>query len=298
MPESNSQTRPPGGTARLGSSTVARIGFGVMQLEHRAPSREAATAILAAAVDSGITHFDTAAFYVNCNELIEEALGSHRDGIALATKVGAARNAAGDLVSGQKPGELRRQVEDNLASLGTDHLDVVYLRRLDHAPGIIAKGDQVVDIDLQLAELIALRDAGIIGAIGLSNVSTELLAHALPAGIACVQNLYNLLERETAPALETCRDNGVAWVPYFPLGSAIPGRKKVTDDPTVRAVAAELGATPAQIGLAWLLAEYQNTVLITGTVDPGHLAENIAAGGLRLPPQALAALNRVAADEG
>lgn len=294
MPESNSQTPTPGGTARLGESTVARIGFGVMQLERRAPSREAALAILTAATDAGIDHFDTAAFYGDCNELIREALGARRDGVVIATKVGAARNAAGDLVPGQQPEELRRQVEDNLASLGTDHLDVVNLRRLDHAPGIRAEGDQVVDIELQLAELGALRDAGTIGAIGLSNVSTQQLDHALPVGIVCVQNLYNLLERDTAPVLEACRLNGVAWVPYFPLGSAMPGREKVTDDSTVRTVAAELGATPAQVGLAWLLAEYQDTLLITGTSDPAHLAENIAAGDLRLPPEALQALNRVA----
>ncbi len=294
MPESNSQTPAPGGRARLGESTVARIGFGVMQLERRAPNRDAALAILTAATDAGVDHFDTAAFYGNCNELIREALGARRDGIVLVTKVGAARNAAGDLVPGQKPEELRRQVEDNLASLGTDHLDVVNLRRLDHAPGIRAEGDQVVDIDLQLAELAALRDAGTIGAIGLSNVSTEQLEHALPAGIVCVQNLYNLLERDTAPVLEACRQNGVAWVPYFPLGSALPGREKVTDDPTVQTVAAELGATPAQVGLAWLLADYEHTLLITGTSDPAHLAENIAAGDLRLPPEALEALNSVA----
>ncbi len=293
MPESNCHTPAPGARARLGESTVARIGFGVMQLE-RAPNREAALAILTAATDAGIDHFDTAAFYGDCNELIREALGARRGGVVLVTKVGAARNAAGDLLPGQKPEELRRQVEDNLASLGTDHLDVVNLRRLDHAPGIRAEGDQVVDIDLQLAELAALRDAGVIGAIGLSNVSTEQLERALPAGIVCVQNLYNLLERDTAPVLEACRQNGVAWVPYFPLGSAFPGREKVTDDPTVQTVAAELGATPAQVGLAWLLAVYEHTLLITGTSDPAHLAENIAAGDLRLPPQALEALNSVA----
>ena len=294
MLETDSQTPAPGGTARLGESTVARIGFGVMQLERRAPDRQAALAILTAATDAGIDHLDTAAFYGNCNELISEALGARRDRVVLATKVGAARNAAGDLVPGQKPQELRRQVEDNLATLGTDHLDVVNLRRLDHAPGIRAEGDQVVDIDRQLAELGALRDAGTIGAIGLSNVSAQQLEHALPAGIVCVQNLYNLLERGTAPVREACRQNGIAWVPYFPLGSAMSGRPKVTDDPTVQAVAAELGATPAQVGLAWLLAEYEDTLLITGTSDPAHLAENIATGDLRLPLEALEVLNRVA----
>jgi pyridoxine 4-dehydrogenase len=283
-----------GGTGQLGEHTVARIGFGVMQLERRAHSREAALAILRTAADAGINHFDTAEFYGNCNEMIREALGNRRDRLVLATKIGAARDATGALVPAQKPEELRRQVEENLVSLGTDHLEVVYLRRLDHAPGILAEGDQVVDIDVQLTELIALRDAGTIGGIGLSNVSTQQLERALPAGVVCVQNLYNLLERETAPVVEACRQYTLAWVPYFPLGSAFPGRTKVTDHPTVQAVAAEVGATPAQVALAWLLAEYDNTLLIPGTSDPAHLAENIASGDLRLPPEALATLNRVA----
>ena len=293
MPEPTTQKPTPGGTAKLGTRTVARIGFGVMQLENHA-SREAAVAILTAAVDAGIDHVDTAAFYGDCNELIRDALGSRRNGIALATKVGAARTPAGELVPAQKPEELRRQVEENLASLGTDHLELVNLRRLDHAPGILAEGDQVVDIDLQLAELGALRDAGTIGAIGLSNVSAQQLEHALPAGIACVQNLHNLLERDSAPVLDACRQNGVAWVPYFPLGSAFPNRRKVTDDPTVQTVAADLGATPAQVALAWLLAEYEKTLLITGTSDRAHLTENVAAGDLHLPPEALEVLNRTA----
>jgi aryl-alcohol dehydrogenase-like predicted oxidoreductase len=226
MPKRNSQTPTPGGTARLGQSTVARIGFGVMQLERRAPNRAAALAILTAAADAGIDHFDTAAFYENCNELIRAALNARRDDIVLATKVGAARNPAGDLVPGQKPKELRRQIKDNLDSLGTDHLDVVNLRRLDHAPGIRAEGDQIVDIDLQLAELVALRDAGTIGAIGLSNVSAQQLEHALPAGIACVQNLYNLLERDTAPVLDAWPPERCRMGAVLPAGVRLPRPKE------------------------------------------------------------------------
>ncbi len=294
MPARATHTPMPGGPATLGGRTVARIGFGVMQLECRAPSRGAALAILAAAADAGVDHFDTADFYGHCNALIREALGARRGDLTLATKVGAARNAAGELVAAQRPAELRQQVEANLASLGTDHLDVVNLRRLDAPPGITAQGDQVVDLDLQLAELITLRDAGTIGAIGLSNVSVEQLTQALPAGIACVQNAYSLVDRDTAPVLGLCREQAIAWVPYFPLGSAFPGRAKVIDDPTVQAVASELGITPAQVGLAWLLAEYANTLLITGTADPHHLVENLAAGEVALSPTAVAALNRVA----
>ena len=294
MPEPKSRTTTPGGTGRLGETTVARIGFGVMQLERRAPNREAALAILTAAADAGIDHFDTAAFYGDCNELIREALGARQDGVVLATKVGAARNETGDLVPGQKPEELRRQVEDNLATLGTDHLDVVNLRRLDHAPGILAEGDQVVDIELQLAELEALRDAGTIGAIGLSNVSAQQLEHALPAGIVCVQNLYNLLERDTAPVLEACRQNGVAWVPYFPLGVSLPRpgeghrrsnrasrRRRARSDP--RTGRSRMAACRIRAHVA------DHRYLRSRALGRKHRRRRSAP-----PPEALEALNRVA----
>jgi pyridoxine 4-dehydrogenase len=182
-----------------------------------------------------------------------------------------------------------------LTALGTDRLAVVNLRRLDHAPGIIASGDQLVDIDDQLAELTALRDAGKIDGIGLSNVSAEQLDHASPVGIACVQNMYSVLHRAAEPVLDRCRELGVAWVPYFPLGSAFTSQARVTDDPTVIAIAAELGVTPAQVGLAWLLASYDRTLLIPGTSSPAHLAENIAAGSVELPAAAIGALDKLAA---
>ena len=121
------------------------------------------------------------------------------------------------------------------------------------------------------------------------------LIRAAPAGIACVQNLYSVIDRTTEPVLDRCRALGVAWVPFFPLGSAIANRARVTDDPTVIAIAAELGATPAQVGLAWLLASYDRTLLIPGTSDPAHLAENIAAGAVRLPSASIAALDRLGA---
>ena len=172
---------------------------------------------------------------------------------------------------------------------------MVNLRRLDAAPGIVAEGDQLVDIDDQLAELTALRDAGKIGGIGLSNVSAGQLDHAAPAGIACVQNLHSVIDRSTEPVLDRCRQLGVAWVPYFPLGSAFANRARVTDDPIVTATAAETGATPAQVGLAWQLAHYERTLLIPGTSSPAHLAENIAAGSVELPPAAIEALDRLGA---
>jgi pyridoxine 4-dehydrogenase len=139
-----------------------------------------------------------------------------------------------------------------------------------------------------------LRDVGKIGAIGLSNVSAGQLRAALPAGIACVQNSYSVLDRAAEDVLALCAGHGIAWVPFFPLGSAASSRPRVTGNPTVVAIAAGLGVTPAQVGLAWLLAHYENTLLIPGTADPAHLAENIAAGDVRLPAEFIAALDQLA----
>jgi pyridoxine 4-dehydrogenase len=284
----------PGGTARLAGRMVARIGFGAMQLERRNADRDAALAVLRQVVDAGVNHIDTAQFYGDCNALIRTALAPYPDDLVLVSKVGAERDASGALVPAQRPEQLRAQVEANLDTLGIEQIDVVNLRRLDLAPGIIAEGDQLVDLDDQLSELAALRDAGKIGGVGLSSVSAEQLDRAAPAGIVCVQNLYSVIDRTAEPVLDRCREHGVAWVPFFPLGSAFANRARVTDDPTVTAIAAEIGATPAQVGLAWLLAHHDGTLLIPGTSDPAHLGENIAAGAVRLPPASIAALDRLA----
>ena len=285
----------PGGLAELGGRAVARIGFGVMQVERAALDKDAALAILRQAVAAGVNHLDTAEFYGRCNDLIRQALSPYGDDLVLVSKVGAVRDeAAGPLplVPAQRPAELRAQVEANLASLGTDRVDVVNLRRLDARPGLIAAGEQVVDLDDQLAELSALRDEGKIGGIGLSNVSAAQLRQALPTGIACVQNSYSVLDRTAEPVLDLCREHGIAWVPFFPLGSAgFRNLPRVTDNPTVCAVAAELGVTPAQVGLAWQLAHYERTLLIPGTASPAHLAENIAVGEIKLPGESLADLD-------
>jgi aryl-alcohol dehydrogenase-like predicted oxidoreductase len=142
------------------------------------------------------------------------------DDLVLVSKVGAVRDAGGKLVPAQRPAELRAQVEANLATLGTGQVSVVNLRRLDARPGILTVGEQRVDLGDQLAELIALRDEGKIGGIGLSNVSADQLRQALPARIACVQNSYSVLDRAAEPVLDLCREHWVAWVPFFPLGSA------------------------------------------------------------------------------
>ena len=293
--DSRAPVPAPGGAARLAGRTVARIGFGAMQLEGANADHATAVAVLRQAVAAGVNHIDTAQFYGDCNALIRDALAPYPDDLVLASKVGAVRDGGGRLVPAQQPQELRAQVEANLATLGVGRLDVVNLRRLDTAPGIVAEGDQLVDLDDQLAELAALRDAGKIGGIGLSNVSAGQLDHAAPAGIACVQNLYSVIDRTAEPVLDRCRADGVAWVPFFPLGSAFPNRPRVTDNPTVIALAAEIGATAAQVGLAWLLAHYEGTLLIPGTSDPAHLAENIAAGSVRLPAASILALDQLAA---
>ncbi|WP_031465143.1 aldo/keto reductase [Sciscionella sediminilitoris] len=275
----------PGGTALLAGRRVARVGFGAMQLG--AQDAE----VLHKAVDHGVNHIDTAEFYGDgaVNALIRTALHPYPEDLVLVSKVGAEHR--GDLVSAQKPEQLRAGVEANLASLGIEQLPVVNLRRMDVWPGVVAEGDQRVDIEDQLAELIALRTEGKIGAIGLSAVDAERLRAALPAGIACVQNAHSLLYRESAELLRICRENEIPWVPFFPLGSAFPGQPKVTEHPEVRAVATELGATPAQIALAWLLAEYENTLLIPGTANPAHLEANLAAGKIRLDAATFARLD-------
>lgn len=295
-------SQTPGGTAPLAGHQVARVGYGAMQLAERpagapAVDRAVATAVLRRAVGKGVNHIDTAQFYGHglSNELIREALHPYPEDLALVSKVGAERESGGALVPAQRPDQLRAGVEANLATLGAERLAAVNLRRLDIAPGLIAEGDQRVDLDSQLAELIALRDEGKIGGIGLSNVTVEQLGQALPAGIVCVQNVHSVLDRSQEPVLDLCRAHGIAWAPYFPLGSAFPQYPKVTDHPLVIEAAAALGATPAQVGLAWLLAHYDRALLIPGTADPAHLDENIAAGELVLDPATRAELDTLAA---
>ncbi len=296
MTERTTDSPAPGGLAELAGRPVARIGFGAMQLEQRPVERDGALALLRQAVRAGVNHIDTAQFYGTCNELIRDALAPYPADLVLVSKVGADRAPDGTLVPAQRPAQLRAQVEANLASLGVDRLGVVNLRRLDARPGLVAEGAQRVELDSQLAELAALRDAGKIGGIGLSSVSVGQLRQALPAGIACVQNAYSVLDRSAEPVLDLCREHGVAWVPFFPLGSAgFPGTPRVTDHPVVAALAGDLAVTPAQVALAWLLAGYDRTLLIAGTSSPAHLVDNIAAGNLRLAPASVAQLDQLAA---
>jgi len=292
-------TDNPGGSGSIGPHSVGRVGYGAMQLFET--SLDNATAVLRRAIELGVNHIDTASFYGpgEVNRRIHAALAPYPDDLVIVSKVGA--RYTGDepvpLAPAQKPADLRAAVEDDLSQLGLDQIPVVNLRRMDLGPGVQAEGDQIVDLDDQLAEMITLRDEGKIGAIGISSVPLEILQRALPAGIACVQNSYSLLDRSQEAMLDVCTAEGIAWVPYFPLGSAFPNRPRVTDNPAVVAVAAEVGATPAQVGLAWLLARYDGTLLIPGTSDPAHLAENIAAGSVRLPAASVEALDRLAVSD-
>jgi pyridoxine 4-dehydrogenase len=285
-----------GGTFELAGRTVARVGFGAMQLpgvrDRPAPSRQVALSVLRGAVELGVNHIDTAQFYGDgvANELIREALTPYPDDLVLVSKVGAAWGPHGGLVPAQRPEELRAAVEANLSTLGVDQIDVINMRRLGRGPGLVAEGDQLVDLDSQLSELARLRDEGKIGAIGLSNVTLEQLRAALPVGITCVQNAYSLIQRDDEPLLALCREQEIAWVPFFPLGSAFDFLPNVVDRPAVRAAAIALDVTPAQIGLAWLLAHAPNILLIPGTANPAHLADNLATGSITLDAETLAAL--------
>jgi pyridoxine 4-dehydrogenase len=286
----------PGGIGSIGAHTVARVGYGAMQL-FESTTEDDATALLHRAVELGVNHIDTASFYGpgEVNRRIRAALSPYPDDLVIVSKVGARWTGEEPipLASAQKPAELRAAVEDDLRQLGLERVPVVNLRRMDLGPGVAAEGDQIVDVDDQLAEMVALRDEGKIGAIGMSAVSLDVLRRALPAGIACVQNAYSLLDRSQEETLDVCLAEGVAWVPFFPLGSSLPAFPKVTDHAVVTDIADELGGTPAQVGLAWLLAHAPNTLLIPGTRSISHLAENIGAAGVTLSPDALARLETV-----
>ncbi|MBL1110923.1 aldo/keto reductase [Streptomyces sp. 110] len=286
-----SGARPhPGGLTSLAGRPVARIGYGAMQLEHGDDER--ALAVLRRAVELGVDHIDTAEFYGagRVNARIRAALHPYPEHLVLAGKVGATSDPGGQygLRPAQKPAELRSELTANLRTLGAERLDVVNIYPMYRTPGIPA--DQRVDFDDQLAELIALRDAGLIGGIGLSHVDADQLRHALPAGVVCVQNAYSLVDRSSEPVLDLCREHGIAWAPYFPLGSGFPELPKVADQPAAREVATRLGATPSQVGLAWVLARGPRTLLIPGTRGIDHLEENLAAGDVILDDEALAAL--------
>jgi pyridoxine 4-dehydrogenase len=279
----------PDTTFQLADRPVRRMGFGAMQLPGPGvfgPPKDRATAvaILRRVVEAGVNHIDTAQFYGPdvANELIREALYPYPEDLVLVSKVGAARDASGAWVGAQRPEELRAGVEANLASLGLEQVPVVNLRR---HPGV------EVPFEDQVAEMVALRQEGLIGAIGLSTVTLDEYRQgtALTA-VACVQNAYSVADRSDQGVFDACRDDDVAYVPYFPLGSAFMPDKPVLRHPAVQATAERLGSTAAQVALAWLLRQAPNVLLIPGTSSLEHLEENLAASELVLDDEALAAL--------
>ena len=273
----------------LAGRNVRRVGFGAMQLPGPGvfgppPDRDAALGVLRRAVELGVNHIDTAQYYGPdvANELIHDALHPYPQDLVLVSKVGAARDAQGGWHPASSPAELHAGVEDNLRSLELDRIDVVNLRLINE-PGAF---------DEQLDAMVAMRDEGMIGGIGLSNVSLEQLEHGLArTEIACVQNALNVVDRAALPLLERCRSERIPFVPFFPLGSAFDSRKRVLEHPAVRATAQRLGALPSQIAIAWLLALAPNTLLIPGTSSPQHLEQNLAAADLVLDDEALASLD-------
>lgn len=269
-----------------------------MQLARLSEDPAAANTILRRAVELGVDHIDTAQFYGDgiVNAYLRDALRPE-DGVTVVTKVGFDPNPNGSfpMRPAQRPEELRASVEDNLRSLDLDQIPVVNLRRADGPHSIPMDADQVVDLEDQLAAMVSMREEGLIGAIGLSSISLPILQRAVPAGIACVQNAYSLIARDDEDLLAVCIEEQIAWVPYFPLGSAFPGMPKVTDEPIVRAVAESLGVTASQVGLAWLLHHASNTLLIPGTASVEHLEANMVAGSITFDDDMLAALDAIPA---
>jgi aryl-alcohol dehydrogenase-like predicted oxidoreductase len=288
-------TADAAGTWRLGDLTVNRLGFGAMRLTgdrsgDGAPrDRGQSLAVLRRAVELGVNHVDTAAFYFSplrsANELIAAALAPYPDGLVIATKVGPWRDAWGAWQGMARPDQLRGQVEENLRQLGRDHLDLVNLRTLS-----VSK-----PVGEHFAALAALRDAGLVRHLGLSNVTVGQIDEALAiAPVTAVQNRYSVDSRrpEADDVLRACAERGIAYVPFFAIaGEGKEGGRRADELEPVLAVARAHGVTPAQVRLAWTLAQGGHVLAIPGTGNLAHLAENVAAGALRLTEDDLALLN-------
>lgn len=284
-------------THSMAGFDVNRIGFGAMQLPGPGvmgppKDRDAALAVLRRAVELGVNHIDTAQFYGPdvANELIREALHPYPEGLALVSKVGARRDGQGNFVPTPHPDDLVADVEANLHSLGVEQLAAVNLRLMPEDPE--HPSDPAVSLESQLEAMESLRDAGKIAGIGLSTATPEQIRRAHDrVGLVCVQNAFSLLDQSDRPSLDYCADHGIAYVPYFPLGSAFPGMPKVVENPQVRATAERLGVSPAQVGLSWLLHQDDCVLLIPGTSSVAHLGDNLAVGQVRLDEQALTELD-------
>jgi pyridoxine 4-dehydrogenase len=288
MMTSGAVTAAAAGTWALGDLTVNRMGFGAMRLpqsgrplaaDAAAGDRDLAIAVLRRAVELGVNHIDTAAFYFSslrsANELINSALAPYPDDLVIVTKVGPGRDPSGAWMPAARPDQLRGQVEENLRQLGRDHLDVVNLRRL---PSV----DSLTEHFGALAEL---RAAGLIRHLGVSGVGPEHLAQAREiAPVVCVQNRYGIgASTQEHEFVNACGEQGIAFVPFFAIAGRGGGAGPAgTEHEEVRDVAQAHGATTAQVRLAWTLQRGPHVLAIPGTGNPGHLVANVAAGALRL----------------
>ncbi|MFG2352309.1 aldo/keto reductase [Streptomyces sp. NPDC048521] len=297
-------TADASGTWELGDLPVSRIGFGAMRLTGSAafhlgtPSdRQRSLAVLRKAVELGVNHIDTAAFYFSslrsANELINSALSPYPDDLVVVTKVGPYRDYYGEWGTSARPDQLRGHVEENLRQLGRDHLDVVYLRRM--------RQDSIAEHFGALAEL---REAGLIRHLGISAVEPQHLTEALEiAPVVCVQNRYAVDRADPVgdEVLRLCGEHGIAFVPFYAVaGEAGDQGATTAHDDAVLSVARAHGASPAQVRIAWTLHQGPHVLAIPGTGNPGHLVENVAAGALRLTAEELARLGeaRTQADGG
>jgi pyridoxine 4-dehydrogenase len=286
-------TAKQAGRFHIGDLSVKRMGYGAMQLAgphvYGPPNnREEALAVLREAVASGVDHIDTSDFYGPhiTNQLIREALHPYADDLTIVTKIGARRGADGAWLPAQSPDELEAAVHDNLRNLGLDVLDVVNMRLMFDVMGP-AEGD----IEAHIGKLAEMQARGLIRHIGLSNATAAQVRQARSmADIVCVQNQYNLVHRGDDALIDELAKDGIAYVPFFPLGGFSPLQSSILAE-----VAAELGATTMQTALAWLLQRSPNILLIPGTSSVAHLRQNIAAASLQLPADAVQKLNGIAA---
>ena len=279
------------GTFPLGDRTVNRMGYGAMQLAGPGvfgPPKDhaAAVAVLRAALEAGVNHIDTSDFYGPhvTNKIIREALHPYADDLVIVTKVGALRGDDASWNPAQSPAQLEQAVHDNLRNLGLDVLDAVNLRIMGnvHAP---SEGS----IEPQFSALARLQQKGLIRHLGLSNVTATQVAEAQRiAPVVCVQNQFNLAHREDDAFVDALATQGIAYVPFFPLGGFTPLQSQ-----TLSEVAARLGVTPMQVALAWLLARAPNILLIPGTSSLGHLRENLAAAELALSTEVMTELDGI-----
>lgn len=293
---SRTSTAAASGTWRLGDRTVHRLGFGTMRLPQHGEAltadapprdRDQAITVLRRAAELGVNHIDTAAFYFSplrsANELINRALAPYPDDLVVTTKVGPGRDPSGRWLPHATPGQLRGQVEENLRQLGRDHLDVVNLR--------IVGTDSIAE---RFGALAALREAGLIRHLGLSNIHPHHLAEAQAiAPVVCVQNMYGIgASPGQRELLDRCGEQGIAFVPFYSIAGTGRTAGATSDDSgTVRAVARARGVSTAQIRLAWTLHQGPHVLAIPGTGDPDHLAQNVAAGSLRLSEHELTTLD-------